>query len=981
MAKLLDLLSENSDNEKILSSLKKISGGENAVTGAANRAAIIEESSAQLFNPRDLLFDFVAIDVETTGLDPKTDRIIEVGAVRFTDGKAFAEYSSFVNPDAQLPRHITHLTGIQNQDVVDAPRFEEIAGTLLDFIAGMPLCGHQIDFDLNFLNGELKRTGRVKLSAPEIDTALLSRIFVPSIGHFSLKHLTGALGVELKNAHRALDDAKASGYAACSLILNCAAVPAYIRAAMARFAPPSLLKTLLFKSLERHHSRYQSAPLSDPEKVPKKLQPSQSPESISAATIRKFFSNGGGIAESMQGFIERSSQTRMAMCVAEAFNTSTNLVAEAGTGIGKSLAYLVPSALHAVKNGRRIIVSTHTRNLQDQLISKDLPIVKKAIGDDLRYSVLKGRSNYLCIRRYQRLISGDLTDLSYRERMGILPLIRWALETKTGDIEEQSQFNIKWFSRIWRMICSDAHLCEGKRCAEFNSCFLQNARQRALNSHIVVINHALFYSELCSDSSFLGPLGSIVFDEAHHLESCGHRHLRVEVDTNRCTQFLDTLAQIEKETKRHSLLSTPEISEGDVKSLLKRLRSGIRGFLDECNAWVENQHPSADEYHLAYTAGVFSQMASCANLLHVLSEMQDFLHQLQQVNELAGESPRNEPSLRPQLRLVADKTSQIKADLDYVCGALVDDHVFWIEGNRKKGWVKLCGVPLDVGSILSRIWENNPGACIFTSATLAVSRSLDYFKQKVGLIGINDAKTRCEMFESPFKPTQTFRAAMRSCHDPDSPEYPGYIASVITSLMLKFKKNILALFTSNAMLEAVYTQCKQSPVMSESTLLAQGITGTRQTILDEFKQSERCVLLGADSFWEGIDVPGKACEIVIIPRLPFQVPTHPLTKAIAEKVERQSGESFFSYAVPEAIIKFRQGIGRLIRSPQDRGALIILDKRILTKNYGKRFRGSLDGEVAGFETVENLLQALDGFFNEAPVSESSSFTYEPIEEV
>jgi DNA polymerase III epsilon subunit family exonuclease len=195
MAKLLDLLSENSDNEKILSSLKKISGGENAVTGAANRAAIIEESSAQLFNPRDLLFDFVAIDVETTGLDPKTDRIIEVGAVRFTDGKAFAEYSSFVNPDAQLPRHITHLTGIQNQDVVDAPRFEEIAGTLLDFIAGMPLCGHQIDFDLNFLNGELKRTGRVKLSAPEIDTALLSRIFVPSIGRFSLKHLTGALGV------------------------------------------------------------------------------------------------------------------------------------------------------------------------------------------------------------------------------------------------------------------------------------------------------------------------------------------------------------------------------------------------------------------------------------------------------------------------------------------------------------------------------------------------------------------------------------------------------------------------------------------------------------------------------------------------------------------------------------------------------------------------------------------------------------------
>jgi predicted DnaQ family exonuclease/DinG family helicase len=870
-----------------------MAGGKKERSGSAEAGINGKEKSTEPFNPRDLLFDFIAIDVETTGLDPKTDRIIEVGAVRFSAGEPCGEYTTFVNPEMLLPRSITLLTGIQNEDVAGAPRFEEIAGIFLGFIGEMPLCGHQIDFDLNFLNGELKKTGRGKISSPEIDTALLSRIIVPSIGRFSLKHLSNALNIKLENAHRALADAKASGYAACSLIMQCSDLPANIRSAMARFAPQSLLKTLLFKSLEHHKRRFEEIPFSTPFNPQKKLVPLPTPEMISAETIRGVFSNEGGLAGGMNGFIERPSQTLMAQCVTEALNTSSILVAEAGTGTGKSLAYLIPATLYAVKNGTRVLVSTHTRNLQDQLISKDLPLVKNTIGDNVRFSVLKGRSNYLCIRRYHRLIVGDLADLSYRERMGMLPLIRWALETKTGDIEEQNQFNIKWFSRIWRMICADAHLCEGKRCSEFNSCFLQNARQQALNSHIVVINHALFFSELCSQSSFLGPMGAIVFDEAHHLESCGHRHLRVEIDTNRCTQFLDSMAQIEKELRKFPQRFSPEIAPGDIKSTLKRLRQGVHDFLDDCNLWVENQRPAENEYQLAYPAAVFSQMTSYANLLNIVSETQHLLHQLQQAHETTQESQPDERSIRPQLRLLADKTSQLKADLEYVSGALVDDHVFWIEGNLKKGWIKLCGVPLDIGSILSGLWEHTTSGCVFTSATLAVSRSLDYFKQKVGISGPNEAKTRSEIFKSPFSPHQAFRAAMRSSPDADAPEYPGYIASIVAALMSKFNKNILVLFTSNVMLESVYTQCKQLQDLNESNLLAQGITGTRQTILDEFKQSKRCVLLGADSFWEGIDAPGKACEFVIIPRLPFQVPTHPLTKAIAQNIERQAGESFF----------------------------------------------------------------------------------------
>ncbi|HEX7511583.1 MAG TPA: exonuclease domain-containing protein, partial [Chitinivibrionales bacterium] len=609
MTSLFDLLSQNQENEKVISSLRKMSRKKRAAPeGAAHKTAGLP--SADSNNSFDeIIRDFTAIDVETTGLDPKSDRIIELGAVRYSRGKIQEEFSSFVNPGKPIPVPITRLTGISDADVSAAPLFAEIVESFLTFIGTVPLCGHQIDFDLNFLNSELKRAGREKLSSPEIDTALLSRIITPGIGRYSLKNLTNSLEIKLENAHRALDDARASGQAACALLARVSTVAPHIRAAMARFAPPSVIKSILFDSIRYKVNAGVNQPSLRLQVSPKKLVPSSSRQTIGVETIRQVFAHTGKLAEIMPGFIERPSQTAMAQGAMEALNTGSIFIAEAGTGTGKSLAYLIPSALYALKNNCRVLISTHTRNLQDQLISKDLPVVEKVLGEKLEYSVLKGRSNYLCIRQFYRLLSGDLADLSYRERMGMLPLIRWAMETKTGDIEEQNQFNIKWFSRIWRMLSADAHVCEGKRCAEFADCYLQRARQSALGSHIVIINHALFFSELCSESSFLGSLGAIVFDEAHHLESCGHRYLRVEVDTNRCTQFVDNLVQIEKEMKKRPLPQMPEINDGDIKALVKRMRVATGAFLDDCSAWVESRHPPADEFQCAYGASVFDQTA------------------------------------------------------------------------------------------------------------------------------------------------------------------------------------------------------------------------------------------------------------------------------------------------------------------------------------------------------------------------------------
>jgi len=977
MPQLFDLLSDNTSDSTI-ESLRKIAKQKMPKKEPQNHPVNKQESAVSSSAILDKL-DFVALDLETTGLDNKNDRVIEIGAVRYIAGKAQEEYNTFIDPKLAIPPQITGLTSITNKDVAGAPAFADIALKLQEFIGDLPLCGHQIEFDINFLNEEYKRAALPKVFMKQIDTALLARITLPLLARYTLGFVARTLGVTLAHAHRALDDARAGGDVALILIPKLAELPLAVRAVMAHCAPPSLIRHVLQSSLR--NEKYQVDLLAAiPARPPQRLSPRDEFDVVDKEDVEAVFAHSGALSEIMTGYSERSAQTEMSVCVAEALSTSSSLVAEAGTGTGKSLAYLIPAAMFGVKNDCRVLVSTHTRNLQDQLVSKDLPIVKSVVGREFVYSVLKGRGNYLCQKRYRLLLSGELGDFSYRERMGMLPLVRWAQETATGDIEEQNQFNIKWFARVWHAVCAESHSCEGRRCAQFSCCFLQNARQRALGSHVVVINHALFFSELCAESSFLGRLGPIIFDEAHHLESCGHRHLRTEIDSNRFAVFIDMATNLGKSVAKHEMQKHGDaIAEHDYKPIVKRLRGHIKTFLTDAIAWAKTKTNAAFDIQTGYDADAFSQNATYFAIDTALADMQDVLHLFAQ--ECEGKDVKEAHKLLSlEIISLAEAVSQLKADFSYLTSANTEDHVFWCEGNAVKGWIKLCGVPLDVGSILSNIWTQNPAGRVFTSATLSVAGSMSYFRRKVGLGDKPDESTRCETFASPFSPNQAIRCGIRQSPELDSPQYPAYVSDAICKLLGAFEKNILVLFTANAMLGAVYEILKKQTQGTDCTILAQGFSGNRQAVLEEFKQSKRAVLLGADSFWEGVDVPGKACEIVVIPRLPFPVPTHPLTKALCKKIEEEKGESFMSFSVPEAIIKFRQGTGRLIRTQTDRGALVVLDNRLFTKGYGKQFTSSLEGRFIAFDTATELVESVAEFFSSGEQA-PSSLTYIPIEEI
>ncbi len=965
MPKLFDLLSERTDKD----ALKKLQKSASKKTDKIKpgKKSTRKFPLKKTANKKILIYtpDFIAIDLETTGLDHKTDRVIEIGAVRFIKGEPAEEFVSFVNPKRPVPALISDLTGITDEDVAEAPVFSEIVDNLLEFISYLYLCGHQVEFDYNFLNTELKRAGKENLKNLLLDTAVLTRLLLFNLPGYSLANICRHLAITQEKEHRALDDARACGKIAGHLIPKLNDISVSTRMIMGKFAPPSMLKTLFIKSA----GKIKEIPALEPDiklsRRYKRLSLPEEPDSIEKDFIEQCFSETGKLSQLMDGYAHRPSQLQMSLDITKALNDESFLVAEAGTGTGKSMAYLIPAAQWAFDNDTRVLVSTHTKNLQDQLVSKDLPVVGKIMGKGFRYTALKGRSNYLCLYRWNRFLSGDLGNISKRERMGILPLIRWAEETKSGDIEGQNQFNRRWYARIWSFVSADMHGCLGRRCPLFNSCFLQQARQKALSSHIVVINHALFFSDICAESSFLGKTGTIIFDEAHHLESCGHRYLRVEIDTNRVNRYIDSVNNLVK-----VLESDKKINEGVVrnyKNVLRRLRKNAAQFLSDTTEWAvgepaeKERNGSTDIYVFAYRDNPFSGLSSLAGFKLVIKEMQDVLFSIQEFDfERKAENPR----LHSDVSACMEKTSQLKADLSYLSDAVTDDHVFWVEGDRKKRWVKLCGVPLDIGELLSTIWKGNNYTIIFTSATMTVSGSIDYFKRKVGLEGELEDRTSFKVFSSPFSKEQMLRCAVQSSLLPDASGYNEYIADVIIRLLNAFNRNILVLFTANSMLYGVHKVIKNSTEFPEDgAFFVQGISGTRATLLDKFKESKKGVLLGTTSFWEGIDAPGDACEIVIIPRLPFPVPTHPLTQALAARVEEKYGDSFFGYSVPEAVIRFRQGAGRLIRTGKDRGVFIVLDGRVISKAYGKVFVDSLEGEFIKSANVDEMMGKIETFFN------------------
>ncbi len=643
----------------------------------------------------------------------------------------------------------------------------------------------------------------------------------------------------------------------------------------------------------------------------------------SLSDIPAIFSENGHLSPS-RGFEFRPQQSAMASLIADALESGRHCMIEAPTGIGKTLAYFIPSIIFALENGRKAIISTNTKNLQEQILQNDIPIVRSILGLDFRVAILKGRSNYLCPTRLLTLLNGTIP-ISGEEQNDLAQLASWASTTVDGDVESLGFIP---GNGIWERVCSEKHLCNSITCRA--GCFFQRAKQRAREADILVVNHALFFSLFAIselEGGFLFKDDFVIFDEAHTVAAAVGNALTLRLSRARLMSVLRRL--YDDKTRRGLLAQAPK---------------SVR---DSCRTLMKNAAPFFSSFSTFRSSGTTTLTGELVG--------QEFLASLNILIERLREYVASEvgESLRAEILSAQHFIEQTLNFTEDFLGRVNPAYVYWVE--QSDGDPVLHAGPFDVSDYLREQVFARKGPVILTSATLALNKSLSYSASLIGAKNISFA-----ILDSPFRSDQMSICIGEGMPDPRSPEYTEALGRWITRAISMSDGSALVLFTNASLMQMVAGAV--SPAFEENgwRLLVQGVDGKRSEILQMFRHDIRSVLFGLNSFWTGVDVPGEALEHVIITRLPFTSPGHPLVEARLDSIKRSGGDPFQQHLLPEAILKFRQGVGRLIRSTTDRGMVTILDSRVSVKQYGKYFLEALppcrtrilntDGDVYELET-------------------------------
>ncbi len=595
---------------------------------------------------------------------------------------------------------------------------------------------------------------------------------------------------------------------------------------------------------------------------------------------------------------------------------------EAGTGVGKSFAYLVPAIMAAVEQKKKVIVATHTINLQEQLLLKDIPFLRSVMPQEFTAVLVKGRSNYISIRRLGLAQARAGATFNKQEEFDELKQIReWAENTNDGS---KSDLHFDPLLRVWEAINSDNDNCLGRKCPEYEDCFFYKARRRMANANLLIVNHALFMRDLAvraTGGSVLPDYDIVVIDEAHQLEEVASTHLGLTITNSQLEYAFNRLYNVQSQK---GMLAFYKLN--DAIHHLQSARSAARRFFEDVDRWRT------------------SDAAGNGRLRQPLPWSDEVVEEIRKLRSAIEDGARGETSNEAKVELTgaADRCDALAITIQAWQKQTLTEAVYWVEateGTRRR--LTLSSSPLEVGTTLREVLFNSVECCVLTSATLCVGSppAFSFFKERLGL-------TACETLQlgSPFDyPRQVTIHLPRDLPDPSeqSAEYERSAIQAIPHYLEKTNGKAFVLFTSYKMMDAAARALTPWFAKRNIALFSQSDGLPRSKMVEAFKSDVNSVIFGADSFWQGVDVPGEALSNVIIVRLPFSVPSHPLLEARLEDIRKRGGNPFLEYQVPEAVIKLKQGFGRLIRSKTDKGIVVILDPRVLTKPYGRTFLSSL----------------------------------------
>ncbi len=623
----------------------------------------------------------------------------------------------------------------------------------------------------------------------------------------------------------------------------------------------------------------------------------------------EFFGPGGVLDRRLEDYEFRPSQIRMAEAVHQALEDQNHVIIEAGTGTGKTMAYLLPALLY----GRRLLVSTGTKTLQDQIFYKDIPLLESAIGRPIRAAYLKGRNNYLCRLKLNAQFAEGL--FTPRELPAFREIVEWAGQTETGDRAELG--NIGDDLDLWSKIDARRDKCLGSKCKDFDRCFLTQMRQKAMESDIVVVNHHLFFADLAirkeDVAAILPDYTAVIFDEAHELEDIATEYFGFHVSNYRLHEFV------------HDARKLAEGSETTLDGEIETISRASDRFFNSLGLLREGKHP----------------LGSLEGIDGLIGALQDARRSLKRQKDFSGEWER-----------MAARAGEIADELEVFRAGTLENFVSWIERRGRGVFLEAC--PIDVSGMLrERLFGHLP-SCVLTSATLTVGESFEYIRKRIGFDQGNELQLHTEFNIR----NQTLLYLPRSMPDYRHPSYLNRAVEEIGSILRASQGRAFVLFTSYQQMEKAFELLSDDLPFP---CLIQGRGGGKGRLLEEFKLTPNAVLFATSSFWQGVDVKGEALSAVIIDKLPFQVPTDPLVAARSNDIERDGGNAFSEYQVPNAILRLKQGFGRLIRSKSDRGILAILDNRLTTKPYGRVFLASMPDYK-----VTNDIEDLAEFMNRAP---------------
>jgi ATP-dependent DNA helicase DinG len=912
---------------------------------------------------------FVVVDLETTGNSPKKgDRIIQFAAVVIVNGKVVDRFSSLINPNIKIPVFIEELTGINNDMIKDSPSFEGLAERIQLLIQDAYFVAHNVLFDLSFLQEELLNANQEGFFGSVIDTVEMARFLFPTIDSYKLNDLANQLGFTHDRPHQADSDAEVTAELFLHFLNKLESLPLTTCRQLSELSGglKSDIHLLFEDMLDGKDTEYKDL--------------SSHLENVNGLIIRKTnsFSDGTSekteisfpfsdkekekiMANAFHSFQKRDGQFLMMNEVVEAFSNQQHLVVEAGTGIGKSLGYLLPAAYFAKQTGEKILISTYTTQLQSQLITNDVPLLKKILPFEINITLLKGKTHYLSLPKFEESLHDD--EDNYDSSLTKMQILIWLLETDTGDVDE---LNLSSGGQIyWNRIKQSEKVSRGNELWQEKD-FYQRAKQRIKGANLIITNHSLLLADSAHAKEIIPSIQYLVIDEGHHFQKVALKYFGDQLDYFQTRLLFNQFGLKEQKQLLFKLEKWFDSTKWYILDFhklygtLSDLFFEMDEFFKAVRIYVKNATANEPLFKISKK---LKRRESEYQFLYVSAErfafkIRDFLELIEiLVNYLVKINHSIDELSESFIAL-----EQLRSNIHRMFLNPDTADIAWIEIDFRsyQNATTIYLQPVTVAEQLKSLFFTNNKTVILTSATLTVENQFEYILKELGLGFSTKTMSIPSTFDYMNKVQVFIPKDIPDITTVSLEEYVAAISEQIISIAEVTKGRVLILFTSHEMLRKTYLLMKESGLLEDFALIAQGISsGSRSRLVRNFQRFDKAILFGTSSFWEGIDIPGEDLSCLVMVRLPFTPLDDPAMEARCEEIRKQGGNPFLEVSLPEAVLRFKQGFGRLIRTEHDKGVLIILDRRIVSAKYGRAFINSIPKVNVRQLNLEETLTRID----------------------